>query len=170
MSSHRRTSGSPATTPVTEHSSPPVLLDAPAPLPALERPPRLLLAEDDEDVRWCLSTIFELDGFRVTAVSNGVDLLDELSATILQGHPWLAPDVIVTDLRMPGFHVLNLIEGLRAAGVHIPVMVISAYGDEALQARLDALDVSFFGKPLDLDRLESAVLAAVHLGNPPIAH
>lgn len=163
-------SGVVGTTAAAEEGLATVPVDATATLPASERLPRLLLAEDDDDVRWCLSTVFELDGFQVIAVSNGVELLDELYATLLHGHPWSAPDVIVTDLRMPGFHVLNLIEGIRAAGIQIPVVMISAWGDEALQKRLDALDVSFFGKPLDLDALERAVLSAVHPGGPPLAH
>lgn len=134
----------------------------------LGRPPRLLLAEDDDDVRWCLSTVFEIDGFRVAAVANGVEFLEEIASTMLLEKPWLSPDIIVTDIRMPGFNVLNIVEGLRAAGWHTPVMVISAFGDPEVKERVRALGADFFEKPLDIDQLERAVMAAVsHDGQPP---
>lgn len=127
----------------------------------LGRQPRMLLAEDDDDVRWCLSTVFEIDGFRVAAVSNGVEFLEEIASTMLLEKRWLAPDVIVTDIRMPGFNVLNIIEGLRAAGWHTPVMVISAFGDTQMRERVRELSAEFFEKPLDIDELERAVVRAV---------
>jgi CheY-like chemotaxis protein len=119
------------------------------------RPIRVLLAEDDHDVRFALSRLLEFAGYDVQAVSNGAEMLDVLGASILLERKDPAPDVIITDVRMPGFNGLNIIEGLRATGWTQPVIIISAFGDESLQERVARLgSAQFFAKPFEPDQLE----------------
>ena len=119
---------------------------------------RVLLAEDDHDVRVGLAELLALEGYQVHAVSNGAQLLDALSSWILASQPYSAPiDVIITDVRMPGFNGLNIVEGLRASGFRQPVVVISAFGDDAMEARIKRLpNVAFVPKPFDLKTIEDA--------------
>jgi FixJ family two-component response regulator len=127
----------------------------------LGRHKRLLLAEDDDEVRWSLTALFLNGGYDVQAVKDGAQLLDEMASIILSRPGKEAPDVIVTDVRMPGFNAMNIIGGLRDAGWTTPVMVISAFGDAQLRARVQHFgEALFFDKPLDLDALETAVAAA----------
>lgn len=128
---------------------------------SLGRPPRILIAEDDEEVRWSLATLFELHGFEVVAVANGVEFLERVAGSLLCEQRWQAPDAIITDLRMPGFHVLNVIEGLRASGWQTPVVVISGMSDPKTRCRVEQLNAKFFAKPIELDQLEKAVVAEI---------
>lgn len=130
----------------------------------LSRRYRLLLAEDDDEVRWSLTALFLNTGYEVHAVRDGAQFLDEFASVILGKPGNTPPDVIVTDVRMPGFSAMNIMAGLRDAGWTTPVMVISAFGDDALRARVERLgEATFFDKPLDMDALEVAVsTAAAH--------
>jgi len=124
-----------------------------------DRRVRVLVAEDDHDVRDGLCELLSIDGYEVQAVSDGAQLLDTLSSWILAPTPLRAPvDVIVTDVRMPGFNGLNIVEGLRANGWDQPVVVISAFGDDALRARIKQLPrVAFLPKPFEPEALEQAL-------------
>lgn len=120
-----------------------------------DRSLRILLAEDDDDVRRELTQLLRRAGHLVQDVANGVELLDAISSLILHDRDEPQPDVIVTDVRMPGFNGLSLVEGLRANGWRQPVIIISAYEDQAMRDRVGKLsDVALIGKPLDVNRLE----------------
>jgi CheY-like chemotaxis protein len=120
-------------------------------------PVRVLLAEDDGDVRAGLARLLRHDGYDVVEVCDGAQLL-EVVAGWLTGESPACPDVIVTDVRMPGFSGLSVIEGLRAGGMRQPVIVMSAFGDAAMRERIESLsEVRFLAKPFDPAELESAL-------------
>lgn len=124
------------------------------------RPARILLAEDDADIRAELTRLLELDGHVVYPLKDGLELLDSMSDWILARDPDPPIDLIITDVRMPGFNGLNIVEGLRANGWTKPIIVISAFGDREMRDRIQAMtDVVFFDKPFDAARFEDAVAA-----------
>ena len=125
------------------------------------RPIRVLLAEDDHDVRIGLTRLLQFSGYEVRAVSNGADLLDVLTSWILSDQVDPPADIIVTDVRMPGFNGLNLVEGLRESGWKQPIIIISAFGDDLLLERVRRLgqDVEFMPKPFDPALLERTLVA-----------
>ena len=111
---------------------------------------RVLLAEDDFDVRLGIARLLDVYGYEVRAVASGTELLDMLATWILDGRGEAPADVIITDVRMPGFDGLHIVEGLRDNGWLAPIVVISAFGDDALRERLKRLrDVRFLAKPFD---------------------
>ena len=89
------------------------------------------------------------------------------SSTRLDEH---TPDVVVTDVRMPGAGGLKLLELLKARGVAAPVIVMSAFTDVAATAaayRHGAFD--YLPKPFDLDAMMAAVDRALAEVRPPPA-
>lgn len=127
------------------------------------RRPRILLAEDDHDVRVAITQLLELGGYEVMAVANGAEMLDVLAASILLEADASPPDIIITDVRMPGFNGLSIIEGLRANGWTQPVIVISAFGDENMRDRIGRMEnTAFFPKPFEPEQLERALLQLMH--------
>lgn len=123
-------------------------------------PVRVLLAEDDDELRWALAEVFRHSGYDVTAVSNGAKLVDALAGCLLPGGR--PPDVVITDMRMPGFNGLRVLEGFRAAGWPTPFIVITAFGDEETRRRAKrAGATAFLDKPIDPLELEEAVRSAV---------
>jgi DNA-binding response OmpR family regulator len=122
------------------------------------RSARILLAEDDEEIRGALERLLAFDGYEVLAVDNGGELLDYLSGWILGDTDEAPADVIITDIRMPGFNGLSILEGLRARGWTQPVIVMSAFGDEEIRERVERLGAAiFFPKPFEPSELERAV-------------
>lgn len=124
-------------------------------------PARILLADDDQDLREALELVLRRRGYEVQAVASGIGLVDRLASALLDGQK--SPvDAIITDVRMPGCNGLNVVEGLRANGLDLPIIVISAFGDEDMRARIAQLpDVHLMEKPFrdpELAQLLESVL------------
>jgi len=92
--------------------------------------PHVLLVEDNPDMRAYVTKLLEPDCI-VDAVDNGLTALD-----IIRRSP---PDLVLTDVMMPGIDGLDLVREIRANPVtqHMPTIVLSARADE--QARVDGL-------------------------------
>lgn len=136
-----------------------------APDPSAARPVRVLIAEDDHDIRVGLRQLLEVAGYKVECVSTGADLLGYLSSWILSDPKGREPpaDIIVTDVRMPGFNGLNIVEGLRANGFHQPVVIMTAFGDESMRDRVARMgDATLLDKPFDPAVLEELLASIVH--------
>ena len=125
------------------------------------RHPRVLVAEDDHDMRALLVRQLERAGFEVDAVASGDEALDQLAEAIVNDRHF---ELIIADIRMPGCTGLNLLAGVRKRDWHTPVILITGFGtpethDEA--RRLGAYAV--FDKPFDIDDLKTAALNAAPL-------
>lgn len=124
------------------------------------RPARVLLAEDDDEMRQMLEAELRADGYEVFAVNDGTEMLEALSE--VSRLPFAAPDVIVMDVRMPGYSGLHILAALRAADWTTPVILITAFGDIRLHeeaAKLGAAVV--LDKPFDVDDLRTALLHVI---------
>ena len=107
--------------------------------------PRIWVVDDDRAVRFVLATALREAGYAVEGFENARDALDALDAR----EP---PDLLFTDVRMPGEDGLRLLEQLKARVPQLPVIVMSAYTDIASTAgafRGGAHE--FLSKPFDLD-------------------
>jgi len=126
------------------------------------RPPRVILAEDDLEMRSMLAESLRRDGYQVVEAADG-RALEALIRSSFHATPQGEPvDLIVTDVRMPGCSGLSVLEAVREAHWAIPVIVITAYGDEATHDEARQLGaVAVFDKPFDLDDLRTAVLNTV---------
>jgi two-component system response regulator HydG len=118
---------------------------------------RVLLAEDDDDLRWTLAEFLTAEGFDVVQLSGGSDLLEELGSSMLLGSGAFPADAIVSDLRMPGLTGLQILERIRARGWKIPVVIISAYGDDHTRRAVERFDGKFLSKPVDPGALRSVL-------------
>ncbi len=128
---------------------------------AMASRPRVLLAEDDDELRPVLEQALTRSGFDVSAVPDGSQLLDRIALCLL-GERWEPmPDVIVTDVRLPAFNGLSLIEGLRDEGFCVPVVVMTAFGDQTMRDRVEHLGrATYLDKPFEQRELEAAVWRA----------
>lgn len=124
--------------------------------PALRRRPRMLLGEDDNDLRFCLARVFELDGLEVTAVSTGRELLCAIDRAA-QGDGSGCFDIVVTDVRMPFCNGLTVLSLMERELSDVPRIVVSAFGDEALRAQVHRMGAVFLAKPIDVEKLERIV-------------
>ena len=120
-------------------------------------PARILLAEDDADMRGLLAQALAQEGCAVTECSNGVQLLDHLSG-LLNLRPLEPFDVIISDIRMPGLTGLEILEGLHGDGNLPPTILITAFGDEATHTAAQlAGAVVTLDKPFEVEDLLAIV-------------
>ncbi|XXT23430.1 sigma-54 dependent transcriptional regulator [Sorangium sp. So ce429] len=89
---------------------------------------RVLVVDDEENLRLVVRTFLKRDGYEVEAVSSGEEALVMVET--------FGPDVILTDVRMPKMGGLDLLATLKAKGNEATVIVMSAYGnvDLAIEA------------------------------------
>ena len=119
--------------------------------------PRLLLAEDDEDLRSLLAEQFRRSGFEVVEAEDGTAVVECLAQSILRADPRASYDLIVSDIRLPGLSALDVLRGARSALELTPVILITGFGDRRTHERALFLGASaVFDKPLDIDDLIAA--------------
>ena len=111
----------------------------------------VLIAEDDDDFRDLLTSVLRQDGYRVTAVGAGVPLLDALLSACRRGED--APSLVISDERMPGIRGLQALHRARNHGMTLPMVLITAFGDEALIDRAAKIGVVVIRKPFEIDDL-----------------
>jgi DNA-binding response OmpR family regulator len=112
---------------------------------------RLLIADDEAQVREVLRHFLTREGYLVSAVEDGRGVLDTVST--------FQPDVIVVDMVMPGLTGADVLTALRRAGVTVPIILISAYDIVVREGSFAALT-----KPFNLRALADTVAAAVDQG------
>lgn len=121
---------------------------------------RVLLIEDDQEMRAMLADVLRAEGYSVDEYTSGLPFLDVLSAPAnrLEGlRRWQA---IISDVRMPGLSGLTIlgIAKLWACEDCPPVIIITAFGDEETYAEAERLGVAaVLDKPFELDDLIAAV-------------
>ena len=119
----------------------------------------VLLAEDDADFRALVAAELTTRGFDVTCVRDGRELADELASFVVSSRR-PRPDVIVSDIRMPGPSGLALLRAVNEADLHIPVILMTAFGDRRVHeiaAEHDAAAV--LDKPFAFSDLETVLRA-----------
>jgi DNA-binding NtrC family response regulator len=113
---------------------------------------RVLVVEDDDDMRQVLLEGLEADGHTV----RGCGRIDEALQTLESEGPF---DVLITDVRLPGGSGLELLSVLHGRCSHVPArIVITGFGNEDLHESAEALGaLAVFDKPFDVDDLRTAV-------------
>ncbi|HYO97359.1 MAG TPA: sigma-54 dependent transcriptional regulator [Polyangiaceae bacterium] len=114
---------------------------------------RVLVVDDEENLRLVLRTLLRRHGYEVETASSGEEALTLVDA--------FGPDVVLTDVRMPRMGGLDLLETLRAKGNGATVIVMSAYGnmDMAVEA-MKAGAYDYVQKPFKPDEVVLALRKA----------
>jgi CheY-like chemotaxis protein len=124
-----------------------------------DMPTKIFLAEDDEDMRCLLSTALRNDGYDVIEARDGAELLALLAG--VDTAPIRRPDVIVSDVLMPGYSGIGVLAALRSSQWDVPVVLITAHRDAGIEEDAKRLGVAaFVRKPFDVDELRAAILVA----------
>jgi CheY-like chemotaxis protein len=117
------------------------------------RIPRILVAEDDVEMRRLLVTTLRNAGFETTECSDGYQLLDHLGNPVVSGEPDDF-DLIVSDIRMPGITGIDVLKGMHESEWFVPMILITAFGNKEVHLQADELGAAaMFDKPFDIDEL-----------------
>ena len=115
----------------------------------------VLISDDDESMREMLAYWFEHSGYRTSLASNGVELLERLHCHAASGE---LPDLVISDIRMPGMDGLSALSRIHHAYPDMPVVLVTAFGDERTHRRARELGAAaVLDKPFDLHQLRATV-------------
>ena len=119
---------------------------------------RVLVVDDEEEIRTLLSRRLQRLGYTVEVAADGVEALELVGKAV--------QDAVVTDMAMPRLDGLGLLKALRSLDPDLPVVVLTGHGslENALEAMRDGGLFDYLMKPLaDLALLEVAVRRAVEV-------
>ncbi|QXW24688.1 nitrogen regulation protein NR(I) [Acinetobacter johnsonii] len=115
---------------------------------------KIWVIDDDRAMRWVLEKTFKEEGFDVTSFEEAQSALDQLSTD--------APDVILTDIRMPGIDGLTFLGKVKANYPDLPVIIMTAHSDlESAVSSYQTGAFEYLPKPFDIDEALALVNRAI---------
>ena len=106
--------------------------------------PKIWIADDDEAIRMVLEEGLKSAGLEIVTFADGEALIDALSED--------KPDLIISDIKMPGMHGYDLLKHIKNNYDKLPVIIMTAFTD--MQAAIDAYGggaFEYIPKPFDLE-------------------
>jgi DNA-binding response OmpR family regulator len=110
--------------------------------------PNILVVDDDPSVRQMVCDILEFEGHATRGAADGFEALAAIDSE--------RPDCLILDLMMPGLSGHEVLTRIREAdgGAHLPVVMLTAAGDDAESWKAWTGGVDYFlAKPFDSDQL-----------------
>lgn len=119
-----------------------------------EKRPKILVVDDEVDVRDMIEAGLCLDGYQVRTARGGEDAVDLVRAEEV--------DLIITDFKMPGMSGVETVTRIREMAPDLPVIVVTGYLTPSSMEQCLALGkVTFIRKPFEFETLTAAVQAAI---------
>jgi FixJ family two-component response regulator len=123
----------------------------------LKHKSQIVVVDDDQSIREALENLISSVGFEVKLFASAEDFLE--SDTALQ------TDCAILDVRLPGISGLELQQRLAADGQSIPIIIITAQGDDKTQDEAVAAGaIAFLKKPVKEEVLLAALESALKPG------
>lgn len=119
--------------------------------------PLIAIVDDDEAIRIGLSSLIRSEGYGVALFESAEAFLESLTGA--------EPQCLLTDIQMPGISGLDLQSRMRAEHPDVPVLIMTAFPEEAVRQRAFALGaVCFLSKPFDARELLQCLRVALATG------
>ncbi len=123
--------------------------------------PRILVVDDDEDIRKLHAAILTLEGYEVEMAEDGADALGQLATGRF--------DLVFTDRLMPVLDGESLVLALRSAGIRTPVVMVSGSLAQRPLCERVAREVSAaLPKPIRAAQVLAAIFKALHPFQPAL--
>ena len=109
---------------------------------------KILVVDDEENIRFLYKEELEEEGFAVELAKNGEEALEKL--------PAVHPDIITLDIKMPGMGGIEVLKRIREKDKQLPIILCSAYSDYKQDFTTWASD-AYVVKCADLTELKSTI-------------
>lgn len=121
------------------------------------------IIDDDRSIRWVLEKALAQEGLNTTSFENGDSILNKLKRN--------RPDVVITDVRMPGIDGLELLNMIQTDYPDLPVIIMTAHSDlDSAVASYQGGAFEYLPKPFDVDDAVSLVKRAVQQSKEQKSH
>ena len=111
---------------------------------------RILVIEDDEEMRSLLKDFFDEEGYETELANNGSEAFRKLTKGLF--------DIILTDIWMPGLTGLDILPGIKKIQPEASIIVITAFGSEAVYRRsLERGATGYLEKPIHFNQLRTLI-------------
>ncbi len=125
-------------------------------------PTQLVIADDDANMRALVRATLQRDFPEVIEVGDGRELFWRLlRASFARRGEELRQFVLITDVRMPGYDGLDILDAWQDGPSDVPTVVITSFPDDAVRARVEQLGAVLLPKPFTRATLRAVVDAAV---------
>ncbi len=112
------------------------------------------IVDDDESIRWVLEKALARENLATRSFFNARDALDALKTSV--------PQVLVSDIRMPGESGLQLLQAVKAAHPGLPVIIMTAFSDlDSAVAAFQGGAFEYLAKPFDVDKAVELIRRAL---------
>ena len=121
------------------------------------------IVDDDRSIRWVLEKAMEAEDITVRTFENGHGIIAELKTC--------CPNVLVSDIRMPGIDGLALMAEIKQVAPKLPIIIMTAYSDlESAVSVYEGGAFEYLPKPFDIDEAVDLVQRAIvhHKENRPV--
>jgi two-component system nitrogen regulation response regulator GlnG len=120
----------------------------------MAKPATVWIVDDDRSIRWVLEKAISGSGLATEVFESGDSLLRKIKRE--------QPDVIISDIRMPGIDGLEMLEQLQAEHSDIPTIIMTAHSDlDSAVASYQGGAFEYLPKPFDIDEAVALVQRAV---------
>jgi len=120
----------------------------------MSRTETVWIVDDDRSIRWVLEKALQQEGLSTVSFENADSVLQKLTRQ--------QPDVIISDIRMPGASGLDLLAKLREQYPRLPVIIMTAHSDlDSAVASYQGGAFEYLPKPFDVDEAVSLVKRAL---------
>ncbi|BFM18372.1 two-component system response regulator NtrC [Maricurvus nonylphenolicus] len=120
----------------------------------MQKPNHVWIIDDDRSIRWVLERSLQQEGIKITSFETGDKALQQLGSE--------KPDVVITDIRMPGIDGLSLLKNMTEQVPGLPVIIMTAHSD--LDSAVSAYQggaFEYLPKPFDVDEAVAVVKRAL---------
>ncbi len=118
--------------------------------------PKILIVDDEKNMRWAINRALEKEGYEIFEASNGLEGIEAFDKH--------RPDVMLLDLKMPVMDGMDTLKKIRETNSVTPILMLTAHGtmETAIEAmKLGALD--YLSKPFDVEELKVQIRKALHV-------
>lgn len=123
-------------------------------VPSKKLSKRILIIDDDRSHRSFLERCLRYEGYRVQTAEGGQQGIE-----LARQEP---PELILLDVMMPGMNGFQAVEALRAEGLRIPILLISANDEPDTRAQAEHLGLPLLVKLVSLDELLAQLARALY--------
>ena len=117
---------------------------------SMESKGRILVVDDEVNARTALTELLHDEGYTVDAAADGFKALGKMAD--------FAPDLVLTDLKMPGMDGIQLLGKIRETDAELPVVMMTAFGEvETAVGAMRAGARDYLSKPVNVGELQVVV-------------